>query len=469
MRFAFVTTEYPGLTGQDGGLARYIQRMARTLTDAGHESLVFLACADLDPTLPKETRDGRVPIFVVKLPAEIPAQSPLSDLAIPANFSWVSKGIYAAWSAGESVAQHHALRRFDAVQVANLLFLSLFQQTDAPLILRFSSYEPMLRSARGEDLTPVGLIGDYLEREGIYCADRCFAPSAFLARMLGRELRLPILVNRPPAYIEIPESQWDWSWWKQEIEPLGPYLAFGGYLSRAKGCHVLAKAFSSALRHGGGPFHLHLAGRDQGELAGLKAASPDRIHYHGSLPHERLYPLLARSVAVMAPSLVENLSNSVIEGMLLGRPVVATEGTSGEELLSEGRGILVRPGDVDALTDGILQVVALSEVERMEMGQRARSFVEEEFSQARSIAQWLAMVDDLRAKGPFPRVPAEHRLRKILPNLRAFAELEQRRQELVYWKDRYARVARQFPIRQLLSIRRRLLGRPDPLAPLGER
>jgi hypothetical protein len=107
------------------------------------------------------------------------------------------------------------------------------------------------------------------------------------------------------------------------------------------------------------------------------------------------------------------------------------------------------------------------------MGERARRFVEEEFDQTRSLAQWLAMVDDLWAKGSVRRVPAEHRLRQILPNIRALAELEQLeqhdKQERMAWKGRYACVAGHFPIHQLLALRRRLLGKPDPLASSGGR
>lgn len=462
MRFAFVTTEYPGLTGEDGGLSRHVQRMTRALVDAGHECAVFVANPHLDSAVCERERDDRVQLVIVKGPREIPTASPLHDLDIPKEFAWVEDGIRAAWAAGDAVAKHHAERRFDAVQVANLMFLALFQQIDVPLLLRFSSYDPMWRRAAGRLLSPAGLVDEYLEREAAYCADACFAPSEFLARKLERELRLPVRVVRPPAYLECPEWQWDWPWWKKEIEPLGPYLAFAGSISRAKGCHIISQAFPLALKRNGS-LRLHLAGRDQGQLASLKAACPGHVHHHGSLPHERLYPLLSRSLAVLAPSLVENLSNSVIEAMLVGRPVITTEGTSGEELVGEGRGVLVPPEDAHALAQAILGIAAASDEDRTRMGLQAQAFVKEELGQARSLSQWLATVEELRSRGPIARAPAAHRLRQILPNLRSFAELDRRFAATARWRERYQRLASTPLLRQLLTARRWLAASPDPL------
>ncbi|MFB9839132.1 glycosyltransferase, partial [Actinoallomurus acaciae] len=63
-------------------------------------------------------------------------------------------------------------------------------------------------------------------------------------------------------------------------------------------------------------------------------------------------PLLARAQVVALPSLHEGMSNAVMEAMAAGRPVVATDvGGTGE--LLRGRGVLVPPLVVAALTEGI--------------------------------------------------------------------------------------------------------------------
>ncbi|GAB3898656.1 hypothetical protein GCM10027612_57240 [Microbispora bryophytorum subsp. camponoti] len=67
-------------------------------------------------------------------------------------------------------------------------------------------------------------------------------------------------------------------------------------------------------------------------------------------------PLLAAADVVVLASLAEGMSNSIMEAMAAGRPVVATDVGGGAELL-EGRGILVPPEDPVALSDGILRVL----------------------------------------------------------------------------------------------------------------
>jgi L-malate glycosyltransferase len=67
--------------------------------------------------------------------------------------------------------------------------------------------------------------------------------------------------------------------------------------------------------------------------------------------------LLSRADVVVLPSLHEGMSNAVMEAMAAGRPVVATEvGGTGE--LLRGRGVLVPPGEPQALADGIELVLA---------------------------------------------------------------------------------------------------------------
>jgi len=66
--------------------------------------------------------------------------------------------------------------------------------------------------------------------------------------------------------------------------------------------------------------------------------------------------LLARADVCVLPSLTEGMSNAVMEAMAAGKPVVATEvGGTGE--LLRGRGVLVPPGDPEALADGLARVL----------------------------------------------------------------------------------------------------------------
>jgi glycosyltransferase involved in cell wall biosynthesis len=74
--------------------------------------------------------------------------------------------------------------------------------------------------------------------------------------------------------------------------------------------------------------------------------------------------LLARADVVVLPSLSEGMSNAVMEAMAAGRPVVATAVGGTPELLGDGRGVLVQPGDAGELANAIAAV--LTDRERAE-------------------------------------------------------------------------------------------------------
>ncbi|WP_326557858.1 glycosyltransferase [Micromonospora sp. NBC_01796] len=63
--------------------------------------------------------------------------------------------------------------------------------------------------------------------------------------------------------------------------------------------------------------------------------------------------LLARADVVALPSMTEGMSNAVMEAMAAGRAVVASAVGGIPELLAEGRGLLVRPGDPVGLANAL--------------------------------------------------------------------------------------------------------------------
>ncbi len=70
------------------------------------------------------------------------------------------------------------------------------------------------------------------------------------------------------------------------------------------------------------------------------------------------WPLLQTSSVVLIPSLVEPFGNTAVEGLLAGRPVVASAAQGLVEIISDGQtGLLVPPGDPTALANAIARVL----------------------------------------------------------------------------------------------------------------
>ena len=100
------------------------------------------------------------------------------------------------------------------------------------------------------------------------------------------------------------------------------------------------------------------------------------------LPGERSdVPAIMRSLDVFVlPSLAEGISNTILEAMACGVPVVATRVGGNAELVDEGRTGLVVPSDDDAAMAGALARLAGDPVLAARLGAAARADAERRFS-----------------------------------------------------------------------------------------
>jgi glycogen synthase len=103
----------------------------------------------------------------------------------------------------------------------------------------------------------------------------------------------------------------------------------------------------------------------------------DRVIYFGQLRHRQLYPILARSTAVVLPSRIDNLPNACLEAMALKRVVIGTRGASFEQLIEDGvNGFLCPPDNPENLFATIEKVLTLADSEMENIGQKAVDRIE---------------------------------------------------------------------------------------------
>ncbi len=95
------------------------------------------------------------------------------------------------------------------------------------------------------------------------------------------------------------------------------------------------------------------------------------------------------------PSLGEGVSNTVLEAMASGLPVIATAVGGNIELVEEGfNGSLVAPGDHEALSDAMVSLLN-NNGERARQGANARQRVCQQFDWDRTVDAYLGVYDDL--------------------------------------------------------------------------
>lgn len=182
----------------------------------------------------------------------------------------------------------------------------------------------------------------------------------------------------------------------------GAYFVIGtaGRMQTVKDQTTLAKAFARAIEIapalrsslrlimvGDGP--LRQISSDILDAAGLSECA--------WLPGERTdIPDIMRGLnCFVLPSMAEGISNTILEAMASGLPVIATAvGGNTELVLEEQTGNLVPPSDPDALAHAIIDI-AYNPDKAAVMGHNARRLVEERYSLSAMVRNYQQMYDRL--------------------------------------------------------------------------
>ncbi len=188
------------------------------------------------------------------------------------------------------------------------------------------------------------------------------------------------------------------SFWKQtETEPQHPWLAEGrdfhvlvlvGRLCRAKNHALMLEAMKGLREYG--KFRLILLGdgelREQLKEQIRRDKLNDVVDLAGFVPNPAAY--FRKADLVVLSSRYEGLPTVLVEALAVGAKVVSTDCPSGpREILKNGElGILVEPGNPQALTEGILHALTW-EPDREALRRRALDFTDQ-----RAVAGYLRVI-----------------------------------------------------------------------------
>jgi len=367
MHIVFLTTEYPGITKQCGGIAEYTRKISEELTNLGYEISIIVS-GDNDYF----KRVGKINIFVFKsldywkgIDGNLFEQS-LRIINILIN----------SYRFAREVNKLNQKRIIDIVQSSNYLAPSLFLNNKFPVICRLSSYAPLLREAYGKRGNIINKVEDVLELLSVKKSFRVISPSKFMKDIYSQNLKKEIIVIKTPIDDSYTNSQ---TTSRKEIsEDFSGcrVIAYFGSLSRLKGVDLIVDIALGILKKYKDVIFLFV-GRDYGipgygtvvKYMNEKMGKENRrVIVKDYLDRESLFSLIKNSYCCLFPSRIDNLPNACIEAISLGIPAIGSNKSSLEEMIIDGKtGYLFENSESKDLKNNIEKILKLSLSEYQEM------------------------------------------------------------------------------------------------------
>lgn len=364
------------------GASIHVRALASCFAELGHE--LTLASPRLEPG------SGRLPANV-RL-AEIPAVRPVECATHEDVQEQVARQSQAVIELArrervQAIYERYSLTGCAGARAATALGLPLALEVNAPL----REEERRFRRLAHESAAIAA------EQEAFAAAGRIFAVSSTLAAWLSslgvEPERVEVMENAPPARTFAPK----------------PALAsddqivvgFAGGLKPWHGIETLALGFERALERGA-RMRLEIVGRGPAEVILDQAGLPlERVTRRGHLPHdEALAALEAWDVGLAPYPVFEGFYFSplkLVEYMAAGLcPVVSDVGELAQTVEHGRAGVVVRPGDADALAAALL-ALDRDRVRLRALGERARAAALRRPSWRHNAAHVLETLAHLRA------------------------------------------------------------------------
>jgi glycosyltransferase involved in cell wall biosynthesis/GT2 family glycosyltransferase len=392
----FVTQDYP--PGQNGGIARNVAQLARSLAADGHQVHVLTKARG------PSTVDFENSVWVHRVEIRhyaAPDPSPIAPHAVPSHI----------WNYGQTMLEE--VRAIDAKRRVDVVYTPLwdceplaFQLSgEFPLIvalqttMRFWLESQPLKAADRDWMAEFGTPIIAMEELILNNAKMMHANSAAIVRDIREKYGLALPDER---LFHSPHGMADWS--EGMGEPAGApgetRLLFVGRLESRKGIDTLLQAVPTILaKHPDAV--LDIVGDDtiprpdgttyKGEFlkSGLPQAMFDRIRFHGRVEEDELRRFYRDCDIFVAPSRYESFGLVFLEAMVFGKPVIACDAGGGPEVVTHGKtGLLVAPADRQGLSDA-LEMLLGNPAGRRAMGAAARQDYEARFTDVAMVRDFL--------------------------------------------------------------------------------
>lgn len=371
MHIVYLTNEF--VTEKHfGGLATYLNNIVSIMTDNGHKTTV-ITLSDTNQVIHyKKNAD------VIRVKAK-EKEMPLSD------FEQALLQVENSWRMYMALRKLCKREKVSVIQAASYKAVGFFRNYKVPTIVRVSSDSAFWRKANEIrfDYNQAMSEKNWVDKAELFCirhADAAFAPSKCCADIVGKRSGRKLQVIESPYQCQ--DIQVDDSVYQEKLKGK-KYVLFNSSLSLLKGTHLGIQAAEHILGKYSDLYMVYV-GIDYG-IAGKSIAKTlkeqgrrfeGRVIYLSKLSHEQLFPVVENALACVLPSRIDNLPNSCIEAMSLGKIVIGTYGASFEQLIrNKENGLLIERDSKKAFIKAVNYLMCMTEEERMNMGEKAKGTV----------------------------------------------------------------------------------------------
>lgn len=385
MHIVFATTEFVTEKSYDGGLANYLDKASRILSEHGHQiTIVVFSKDDKIIEYQKNIRVVRVASGISEIKFIL---KHIENVALVQALSccWNS------FKMNRKIRDIHRKNKIDIVQYCHLGALGLFRMNKIPSVVRMSSFGPLGHLLWAADFTTSGNtfkvdLLDKLDITAMKRADSVFAPSVLTAKIVKRATGLNVKVLETPTMGIIMTEL------KQLPDSLAGkrYFLFFGTMSNVKGLKMIVNSICRILEQNP-QFCFAFVGKDCGvsmkegvkspaikQLREKAGAYSDRIIYLQQINDRQLLnSIIYHAELCVLPYRADNLPNTCIEAMELGQIVISTYKSGISQLIKEGHnGFLVEQDNSEALANKIREVLQLPYEERRRISENAKKRTE---------------------------------------------------------------------------------------------
>ena len=392
MHIVFVTCELATANNSSGGLASFTANMARIFASNNHKVTILLSTVKeqklkFDENIILET------IFIKKILwnffdrfARLCTFTKREDSPEVRRFL---VNIYRSRQVKRKINEINKREKIDIIHYCNLGALAFSAGKKIPYIIRISSFAVMCQEARLPIMSDANVkydvnklsIKDKLVDYTLKKAKYVISPSNLLAEAGKQNLGIHVTVIESPFVLT--RDNWDYSLYNSILNNK-KYIIHYGRLGYLKGTHIIAQIVNEIFQNypdiylvmvGGNEELLDEDGRTiKADEAVRKSAGiySKRVIYLGALVRDQLYPLVENAELCLLPSRIDNLPNTCIEAMAMGKIVVGTMGASFEQLIDDRiSGFLCERDNPKSYLKAVNEALNMGEEEKKQMISKA--------------------------------------------------------------------------------------------------